>query len=120
MIGKIIERIIVTRKKHIEGVILGEIKSIASDTGDMTLITLDETAILEALKRYGKEQMTIDKIKEQVLEKSKTCGRRSGNLSVKEILEILEPFDEYKQQTVSKTETVDWKQNLMDRFGKVE
>ena len=61
----------------------------------------------------------IDKIKEQVLEKSKTCGRRSGNLSVKEILEILEPFDEYKQP-VSETETVDWKQNLMDKFGKVE
>lgn len=47
----IVERIIIERNKKIDSLVFGEIKEMASENGIDTTITLNEKAIIEALKK---------------------------------------------------------------------
>lgn len=66
-IHEIVEKISVERKKRLDNAILGEIRQIAKDNSLDTVIVLDETAIVQALKKqipkkpiieYGKKPIT--------------------------------------------------------------
>ncbi len=52
------ERVIIERNKKVDNLILGEIKKIATENGVDTTITLNEKAIVSALKNWNKQNIT--------------------------------------------------------------
>ena len=51
MIDEMIERILIQRNKEVDDMILGEIRKIATENGVDTIITLNDKAIIQALKK---------------------------------------------------------------------
>ena len=51
MIEEMIERILIQRNKEVDDMILGEIRKIATENGVDTIITLNDKAIIQALKK---------------------------------------------------------------------
>ena len=53
MIEEMIERILIQRNKEVDDMILGEIRKIATENGVDTIITLNDKAIIQALKNFA-------------------------------------------------------------------
>lgn len=51
MNNEIVERILIQRNKAVDDMILGEIRKIATENGVDTIITLNDKAIIQALKK---------------------------------------------------------------------
>jgi len=83
-IHEIVEHLSVERKKRLDNAILGEIKQIIKDNSLDTVIVLDETAIVNALKKqipkkpilkYHKEDVTPVKYGRLIEFLCPNCGR---------------------------------------------
>ena len=53
MINEVVERILIQRNKAVDDMILGEIRKIATENGNDTIITLNDKAIIQALKNFA-------------------------------------------------------------------
>ena len=60
MIEEMIERILIQRNKAVDDMILGEIRKIATENGIDTIITLNDKAIIQALKNFAEVTKWID------------------------------------------------------------
>lgn len=52
-LNEMIERVLIQRNKTVDNMILGEIRKIATENGIDTIITLNEKAIIQALKNFA-------------------------------------------------------------------
>jgi rubrerythrin len=52
-INEMIERVLIQRNKTVDDMILGEIRKIATENGIDTIITLNDKAIIQALKNFA-------------------------------------------------------------------
>jgi hypothetical protein len=52
-INEMIERVLIQRNKTVDDMILGEIRKIATENGVDTIITLNDKAIIQALKNFA-------------------------------------------------------------------
>lgn len=51
-INEMIERVLIQRNKTVDDMVLGEIRKIATENGIDTIITLNDKAIIQALKNF--------------------------------------------------------------------
>ena len=88
MINEVVERILIQRNKTVDDMILGEIRKIATENGVDTIITLNDKAIIQALRRSvpmkplhiaGYYDMSICSCCKQIIDETErycsTCGQ---------------------------------------------
>ena len=80
-INEMIERVLIQRNKTVDDMILGEIRKIATENGIDTIITLNDKAIIQALKNFAEvkhgEWIRIIKNGKPKGLKCSLCGKHS-------------------------------------------